>query len=147
MNSNSNWKAEILIVLTSLTSTSLLVVDNWYSMHNVHLHHRFGIRQWKLHICLSKYRQVNGLVVNHVAFGLRLCGLIPAIFLRSNCWVRLPQSLPSCAVLPGLQETVGCPPPPPLQAACAACLPRRSEFPLKIWRPLEMPLWSTFGPA
>ena len=31
----------------------------------------------------------NGLwkLVEHVAFDLKLCGSIPAIFLRSNCWV------------------------------------------------------------
>ena len=56
----------------------------------------------------------NGLVVKQVAFDLRLWGSIPAILLRSNWWVRLPHSIPSCPVLPDVQEIVGC----PLQAAC-----------------------------
>ena len=76
---------------------------------------------------INLYRKGNGLVVKHVAFDLRLWGLIPAIFLRSNCWVRLPHSLPSRTVLPGVQEIVGC---PPTRSLCR--LPRRSEFPLTL---------------
>jgi hypothetical protein len=71
----------------------------------------------------------NGLryLVEHVAFDLTLCGSIPAIFLRSNCWVRLPYTLPSRTVLPSVQEIVCC---PPTSSLCR--LPRRSEFPLTL---------------
>ena len=45
------------------------------------------------------------------------------------CWVRLPHSLPSRTVLPGVQEIVGC--PPSTSSLCR--LPTRSEFPLTLW--------------
>ena len=49
-------------------------------------------------------------LVGHIVFDLKLCGLIPANFFRSNCWVRLPHSSPSHVGLPGVQGKVGCPP-------------------------------------
>ena len=49
-------------------------------------------------------------LVEHVAFDLKLGGSIPAIVLRNHCWVRLPHSSLSCAILPGVQGKVGCPP-------------------------------------
>ena len=50
-------------------------------------------------------------LVGEIACDLKLCGLIPAIYLRSNCWVPPPQSSPSHAVFPGgVQGKFGCPP-------------------------------------
>ena len=46
-----------------------------------------------------------------------------------NCWFRLPHSLLSRIVLPGVQETMGCP-----HTSSLCCLPRRSEFPLLTLR-------------
>ena len=51
-------------------------------------------------------------------------------FLRSNCWVQLPHSLPSRTVLPGEQQEIMGHPPPPSQ----------SEFLLTHWR-----RWSNFA--
>ena len=75
------------------------------------------VRMLSYIVCLSKLSR-------EWLSGLVRCS-IPAIFLRSNCWVRLPHSFPSRTVFPGLQEITGC---PPTSSLCR--LPRRSEFPL-----------------
>jgi hypothetical protein len=49
-------------------------------------------------------------LVGHIAFDMKLYGLIPTIYLRSSCWLRLPHSSLSHAVLPGVQGKLGCPP-------------------------------------
>ena len=103
-----SWSASSII---SLAASSLFSFENYSKPNGLYYIDMF----WG-----------NGFVVKHIAFDLRLCGSIPAIFLRSNFWVQLPHSLPSCTVLPGWCARNSAPPPPLLQAACAAFLVSRS---------------------
>ena len=94
------------------------------------------VRMLSYIVCLSKLSR-------EWLSGLVRCS-IPAIFLRSNCWVLLPHSLLSShTVLSGGQELVGC----PLKATYVAFAPRQSEFPLTLrlrWSPFAKGGWGIF---